>query len=182
VVEVTVHDIAALVIEEQHRAGRPIDKLQLQKLLYLVQGAHIALAGTTAFRASFKAYANGPVIEEVESSYRNVTTGRDPLPGPVGGDPSKVDPDVAETVHEVLRLFGGWEGPNLERFVKKKGAPWRIARGDLPAGAQSRNEISLRDITEWFVTHRVDPNDKAVTPPADSPVFDDIDSMLADLG
>ena len=154
----TVHDVAALIIAQQHEAGRSIDKLQLQKLLYLVQGAHIAQEGTTAFRAPFRAYANGPVVEQVERTYREFTERTSPIPEALGGDPGRVDIAVADTVRLVLHHFGGWTGPNLERFVKKPMSPWRATRGDLPPGAHSRHEISLREITAWFVTQPLDPN------------------------
>lgn len=176
----TVHDIAAFLIEEQVAADRPIDKLQLQKLLFLVQGAHIGMAGTTAFRVPFLAYAHGPVIEQVEQTYREFTDGRHPIPRPLGGDSSNVDPEVQETARFILEHFGTWTGPNLEAYVKKPGSPWTRARVGIAKGAPSRNEIPLRDITRWFVTRPVTPGAR---PREDvDVVYDDIDSLLADLG
>lgn len=47
-------DVAAFIIEEQHKAGRTITLEQLQCLLYLVQGAHLMFWDEPAF--------NDPII------------------------------------------------------------------------------------------------------------------------
>lgn len=154
---VSVHDIAALIIEEQHAAGRSIDKMQLQKLLYLVQGANLTFWGEPAFREPLLAYRNGPVVSVVEETYRSATHGRRPLDRPLGGSPSRVSLEVAETVRTVLKHYGTWTATNLERFVKKPGSPWRASRRGLPLRAASRDEITLPAIAAWFDDNGIDP-------------------------
>lgn len=195
----TVHDVAAAVIEAQNAAGRSIDKMQLQKLLYLIQGAHIRYTGHPAFRADFLAYKNGPVVEQVESSYRNAVDGLDSIRTPIGGKASKLDPELRHTVDAVLEIYGGWDAPNLERHTKRAESPWRVARRGIPAGASSREPIPLSDIARWFVTHPVEPTPKEVRdlPPelaerereADEDIaagrvrsFDGAEDFLANLG
>src|SRR5688572_2701782 len=97
-----------MLIQEQHAAGRSIDKMQLQKLLYLVQGASLAFYGEPAFREPIAAYANGPVVPGVEETYRGQTAGRAPLTQPVGGRPESIPRPVQDIVRSVLRHFGGW--------------------------------------------------------------------------
>lgn len=152
------HDVAALLISEQHSAGRTIDKMQLQKLLYLVQGANLAYWGEAAFRESLRAYANGPVVANVEATYRDAAPGRDPLAAPIGGQPERLDADVVESVRSVLRFFGEWTARNLERFVKRPDSPWREVRGDLPDGEPSNAEIPVDLVAAWFHEHGVAPN------------------------
>lgn len=155
----TAHDVAAKLILEQRAAGRPIDKMQLQKLLYLVQAVHLAASGGPAFREPLLAYANGPVVEAVESTYRDATIGRTPLPRPLGGDPERLNETVVDSVRTVLEHFGEWGAPNLERYVKRgRPNPWRGARGDVPDGAPSRAAIEQAGIEAWIVARGINPN------------------------
>lgn len=154
----TVHDVSAAIIERQHAAGRPIDKMQLQKLLYLVQGGHLRRTGRPAFRADFLAYRNGPVVPQVEETYRDLADDRAPLDRAAGGYPERLEADLQETVDIVLELFGGWTAPNLEHYSKRAHSPWRVARGDVPNGQPSTNVIPLADIARWFLTRPLEPN------------------------
>lgn len=158
------HDVAAMLISEQTAAGRTIDKMQLQKLLYLVQGANLEFWGEPAFRDPFQAYARGPVVPNVEQTYRSAVEGAAPIPAAVGGPVAQLDDDVIETVRTVLRYFGGWTGPDLEGYVKQPGSPWRQARGNVPDGEPSRAEIPVRLIAEWFREHGVIPSSDESTP------------------
>lgn len=194
---VTVHDVAAALIEAQHNEGRTIDKMQLQKLLFLVQGAHLRLAGTPAFRAEFLAYKHGPVIEQVESTYRHLSNDGT-IDRPLGGRPERVDAELAETIATVIRVYGTWTGPNLERRTKQPRSPWRIARRGIPDGDKSREPIPLSDIARWFLTHPLDdpnPPEQDADPKvagreraADGDIaagrvesFDDVESFIASL-
>ncbi|HET9441993.1 MAG TPA: type II toxin-antitoxin system antitoxin SocA domain-containing protein [Acidimicrobiales bacterium] len=133
---ISAHDVAAALIERQLEAARPIDKLQLQKLLYLVQGVHSACWGAPAFREPIHAYRNGPVVRVVEETYRNATGGMTPLSDPMGGHPERLPFETADTVETVLRHFGSWTGPNLEAYTKRPGSPGgRSAATSLPASS-----------------------------------------------
>jgi len=153
----TAHDVAALLINEQHAAGRTIDKMQLQKLLYLVQGANLEFWGEPAFRERLLGFRNGPVVREVESTYRDASVGRDPLALPVGGHPERLNSELVETVRTVLKYFGAWTGSNLERYVKHGDTPWQLARGRIAEHESSDVEIPLPTIAAWFRTHGVNP-------------------------
>lgn len=173
-----VHDVAAALIERQHAQGRTIDKMQLQKLLYLVQGASIARTAKPAFRAAIRAYKHGPVVREVESTYRDVCANADPIPRVLGGNPAKLEPELSAVVDEVLDVFGTWTAPNLEKHTKDSGSPWRRARGSTPDGQPSSTEIALKDIVSWFVTHPIDPNAGEETRPRYEPGSPDPDGDI----
>lgn len=170
---VSAHDVAAFLIEEQNAAGRAIDKLQLEKLLFLVQGAHLELWGDAAFREPIKAYQRGPVVDVVEQTYREVVVGTEPILAPVGGHASRVPGEVAETINLVLNYFGSWTGPSLEKFVKQQGSPWRAARGGLSASAHSSMEIDRDLIKRWFARKGINPSPPRLSK-ADRELFDDL--------
>lgn len=151
----SAHDVAAVLIDKQHENGRNIDKMQLEKLLYLVLGAHFAMWNVRAFREVPLAYQRGPVIRNVEDVYRD---GPQTIPAPIGGDPTKVGPELLATIDLVLFHFGAWSAVRLERFTKLKGAPWSETRGDLPASAPSDREIAEPLIAGWFRKHGVNPS------------------------
>jgi uncharacterized phage-associated protein len=160
----TAHDAAAFLIAEQCAAGRPIDKMQLQKLLYLAQGAHLELWGRQAFEGSFQAYTRGPVEPAVERTYRNVSPGTDPIDRVVGGDPKALTPEEADTLRLVLHHYGSWTGPNLERLVKRPGSPWQKARGGLAPDASSREPIPADTMAGWFRRHGLAPTPPKILP------------------
>ncbi len=153
----TAHDVAAALITQQNAAGRTIDKMQLEKLLFVVQGAHCEMWGEPAFTGEFRAFKRGPVIEGVEASYRSAVEGKNPITEPLGGHPDRLPESVRETIDLVLDMYGTWTGPNLEKQVKKPGSPWTVARGDLPPDANSNIPIPNADIQAWYRRYGVQP-------------------------
>ena len=146
----SAHDVAALLIDKQLAAGRSIDKLQLQKLLYLVQGSNLVFWGEPAFREPIHAYRKGPVVRVVEETYREATDAWN-IDRPLGGRPDRLSTEVIETVEEVVRRFGTWSGPALEAFTKDSGSPWVMVRGNLAADEPSTQlEIPVTAMDEWF--------------------------------
>jgi uncharacterized phage-associated protein len=150
-------DVAAFIINEQHDAGRTVDKMQLQKWLYLAQGAHIAWFGDKAFNGEFRAYRKGPVERGVEQTYAKVVADRTPIPRAVGGHPDRLPQSVRDAVGAVLEEFGEWDGTRLESFTKFDGSPWKVTRGDLPPSAASGRTIPTELLTEWFKRRGVFP-------------------------
>ncbi|HEX9978628.1 MAG TPA: type II toxin-antitoxin system antitoxin SocA domain-containing protein, partial [Acidimicrobiia bacterium] len=59
-------DVAAALIEM--RPGP--DQMQLHKLLYLVQAAHLAWYGSPAFRERIEAWRWGPMVRRVAGHYK----------------------------------------------------------------------------------------------------------------
>ena len=154
---VNAHDVAAAIIERQHAADRTIDKMQLQKLLYLVQGAHIELWSEPAFRDGFQAYPRGPVVAGVEKTYRDAFGhGWEPIPNPVGGHPERLEARTVEIVSMVLDRFGSRSAVTLEALTKADGSPWSVARGDLAADASSQAVLDPAAIERWFGAHGID--------------------------
>lgn len=63
-------DIAKYIINKCIKLGRPISNLQLQKILYYVQGEYMKQKnGKLLFNNSIKAWQYGPVVPEVYYKY-----------------------------------------------------------------------------------------------------------------
>ena len=62
-------DVAAAIIEQQRDLGNTVDCSQLQRMLYLTQGAHLAMWDRPAFDDEILAGPDGPYVESVREIY-----------------------------------------------------------------------------------------------------------------
>lgn len=145
------HDVAALIIKSQRAGGRTVDKMQLEKLLYFVDGAHLQLWGTRAIRETPRAYKRGPVYRNVEETYRHLP--HDDITEPIGGRPDQVPSAIAATVDLVLRRMGSWDALTLEGACKAPDSPWRAARKGIPDSEPSSEQLDVSDMSKWFHAH-----------------------------
>lgn len=123
-----------------------VDGWKLQKLCYLVQGKHLAEAGTPAFRENIEAWTHGPVIDRLYQAHmrrRFVET--------VRGDAQNARSDevVARVIAQVAEEFGGWS-PRQLRALTRAQYPWIEARYGLGPADPSRREMSLDTMREYF--------------------------------
>ena len=58
-------DIAQYIITKCTRDGSPVSNLQLQKILYWVQGEYLAISGRPLFQEDFFSWQIGPVMPNV---------------------------------------------------------------------------------------------------------------------
>ncbi len=121
------------------RRRRPrIGKARLHKLLYYVQGYHLAWNGHTAFDDDIEAWQKGPVVAalwRVENESRSVEC-------------SETPPDsVCNVITYVLRRVGHCTGPDLVEATHAE-APWRDATN---AGTNVANQvISHESLANFF--------------------------------
>src|SRR3989304_1483054 len=92
-------DVTAALIEM--RPGP--DQMQLHKLLYLVQAAHLAWYGSPAFRERIEAWRWGPMVRRVAGHYRG--HGRYPIAQAQGGDPGRLPPRTRKVAERVVQRF-----------------------------------------------------------------------------
>ncbi len=146
-------DVAAALLAQ--RGEQAIDQMKLHKLLYLVQAGSLAWFGRPAFDEAIEAWTWGPVVQRVAGYYMNFR--RQPIPGPVIGDPTKLDERVMWLVDEILTVYGRLTGPQLAALTKQAGSPWKEARGRLPDEAWSDVDIPQPLISEYHRKHGVLP-------------------------
>lgn len=136
----------------------PMSHLKLQKLLYLIEGYHLAYFTESLIDDKFQAWTHGPVSRKVYDSLKDKSR----LYADVGYEPaSDSDPDPAilvqslltqdqiDLVNEVLDLYDKESGFELEALTHAQ-TPWINARNGLPLGAKCENVISKEDMKQYF--------------------------------
>lgn len=128
----------AAVAAEVRRRRKGTGKVELHKLLYYVQGYHLAWEGRPAFIEEIEAWETGPVVAPLwpDASYHDVSAARETLPE-----------TVRNTVTYVLGRFGHMTGKELIDATHAED-PWRGATGN--GRAVSNRMISHESLIEFF--------------------------------
>lgn len=136
---VSAHDVA----DELRQRLRDVGVVKLHKLLYYVQGWHIAHTGKPMFTEAIKAWANGPVIADLWADEKH-GRGR-PAPRQLG-------PSLLATIEYVVERYGEFSGEDLIRLTHAED-PWRdISESDDPA-TSTDPEIGHEALARWFTRH-----------------------------
>ncbi|MCC6488184.1 MAG: DUF4065 domain-containing protein [Candidatus Hydrogenedentes bacterium] len=138
-------EIAAYLISQFQEAGDPLDNLKLQKLLYYVQGWHLALLDKPAFGERLEAWVHGPVQPATYGEYKHYRW--NPITDEV--QRPKLDGELSELIKEVLDAYGGETGYELELRTHHE-PPWLEARGGIPDDQESNAVISQASMKEYF--------------------------------
>lgn len=123
--------------------GEPISNLQLQKILYFIQGNHLAKKGEPLFDADFDAWKYGPVIPDIYYEYcmngaskiRNVEA------------LEEISPEIKDEIDPIiqkLRVLYPWD---LVEKTHNVGGAWDKTFQD---GKGERHRIPKEAIKEEF--------------------------------
>jgi len=138
----TVFDTAKYIL---HSKGR-MSTMKLQKLCYYCQAWSLVWDDTELFPEEFEAWANGPVCRDLFAQTRgqfSVTEDDEP------GDISNLTAEQKETIDSVLDYYFPHNAQWLSELTHLED-PWKEARGDAPAGAQSVNIISKESMAMYY--------------------------------
>lgn len=125
--------------------GENITNLRLQKLLYYVQGFHLAMNdGAPLFEEPIVAWQHGPAVRAVWARFRD--RGADALPTPPDFDPEAVDAEAREAIEEAYGVYGQYSARGLRNLTHEE-APWR----DTPIG----ETIAREALHRYFADHLV---------------------------
>lgn len=144
------YEIARYIVNFFQEAGDPLTNLKLQKLLYYVQGWHLALRdGEPAFGDRLEAWIHGPVQPGVYGQYKHFRW------NPITDEVAKPDLDapLKEVLDAVLEAYGADSGFELELRTHGE-RPWLDARGNLPPDTESNKVLSREVMREFFATLR----------------------------
>lgn len=121
--------------------GELFSNMKLQKLLYYVQGFHLAVFNEPLFDESIEAWMYGPVVPSVYEHYQNYgNKGIEP-----SGEVITLSDKEEALFEEVLRIYGNYSAIGLMNFTHNE-MPWR----DTPEG--KGNIISQDKLKEFFRT------------------------------
>ncbi len=127
---------------------------KLQKLLYYAYGWTLALLNESAddiqnrlFSDKFKAWIHGPVIPYIYAKYKEY--GWQLIPMVDDFDETVFSPDVLDILNQVWDVYGSYTGNDLETISHRE-EPWIKARGNTPAYEACSNELSDKDIFDYF--------------------------------
>ena len=127
---------------------------KLQKMLYYAYSWGLVLLNdddknlsNKLFDANFEAWVHGPVIPSVYFEYRpfgfqNIPQSSSPTPDPK-------DEDVKDVLDQVMSVYGGFNGNQLERLTHSE-EPWKNARIGLLPMDSSSNVIDDKIIYNYY--------------------------------
>jgi len=126
----------------EEESGDGISNLKLQKLLYYVQGFHLAIKGSPLFGDEIKAWQHGPVIPDVYHEYKEFGSG---YITKKADDVSDVEDnsDVKEIIDEVFQVYGQFSAWKLREMTHQE-PPW--------TKTQMNQTISTSLMKEYFDT------------------------------
>lgn len=135
----------------------PMSHLKLQKLLYLIEGYHLAYYGCSLIDDDFEAWTHGPVSRKIFDLLKDksrlyadlhyVGESDKPLPSEIIAN--SLTEDQFELVNEVLELYDKETGLALEALTHSQ-SPWINARGTVPLYEKCTNVISKNDMQSYF--------------------------------
>lgn len=102
--------------------GETITNLKLQKLLYYVQGFHLAIKGEKLFSNKVYAWNYGPVVVDVYHEFKEY--GANPLPVPNNFDYDSIPEEVQDLIDEVWDVYGQYSALKLMNLTHEE-SPWK---------------------------------------------------------
>ena len=138
----TAKDVAEyLVWLAEHDDSEPMTNLKVQKLLYYVQGFHLAIDGKPLFNDLIEAWIHGPAVSSVFHQYK--THGSDRIQRTVEVDQLDLTPEQKELINDVYRVYGQFSAGGLRNLTHSE-PPWL----NTPQG----QPITLSAMKDFFST------------------------------
>ena len=137
----TAIDIAKYIVYSFQNVGDYISNMKLQKLLYYIQGWHLAIYNTAAFDEKLEAWELGAVQPEVYYKYKKYEF------RPITEDVEEpiLDENLVELIDKILDEYGGETGFALHQLMQEEKA-WLNAYKKKGF----RNEIKKSAIKKFF--------------------------------
>lgn len=147
-----INDVTDYLIVRLDEAGVGMNVLKLHKLLYYVQGWHLAMKDRPLFQGTFQAWVHGPVSRQVYDRFSGTHTmysllsPRDVRPGFDFGD---LNPAERAHVDEVIEAYAQYSGTQLEEMTHSE-APWLQARGGRRPADRCETELDEAVMRDFF--------------------------------
>lgn len=147
----TARQLAHYIVARCDADGTPVNEMQLQRMLYMLQVTFIrASGGMLLFTDEFDAYPCGPIIASVHAEY--VQEGSRPIYAhdAITSDDIGLDSHVAAFVDDGIRRLRNMYPRDLVRITQGNGSPWSAAyehEGMRHIGNDALIRTALRDQT-----------------------------------
>ncbi|OAN53909.1 hypothetical protein A6A04_13540 [Paramagnetospirillum marisnigri] len=129
--------------------GEALTQLGLQKLVYLCQGWHLALADGELFREDIYAYEFGPVVRELRHRFRFL--GANPLPMmPITDAERVLSAGAKRVIDDVWSHYGKMPTSALVDLTHAPGSPWSQVWNSADAEERENLHIPQALIRDWF--------------------------------
>lgn len=139
-----VNDIAKKIIAKVDiDAGDVITNLKLQKLLYYVQGFHLAAFDEPLFNDEIEAWMYGPVVPSVYDNY--ALQGKSPLYNDDSYKPISLTEDEEDLFNQVYDAYGQFSAVKLMNLTHEE-TPWKTTE------TGKGNIISKGILKDYFKT------------------------------
>ena len=117
-------NIAKYIVNKAYSEDYPVSNLQLQKLLYFVQGESIQRLGDTAFPEELEVWSYGPVVRDVYKEFKMY--GAKPIYCNYSN--TIVNEELNSLVDEILEKHGKKSAWYLVQMTHAEGTPWKVAK------------------------------------------------------
>jgi uncharacterized phage-associated protein len=148
--------VANYLLDLADGESRAIDPLQMQKLVYLSEGWHLALLNAALVREQFEAWKRGPVVPDLYHALKHF--GGDPIRGRIktfefgtGRLVAVPAPDAAasrDLVRDTWEVYKRYTGSQLVTLTHERGSPWDVAWRRANGAPDER--IEKEAIQAWF--------------------------------
>jgi len=139
----SVFDVAQYILEKNGE----MTAMKLQKLVYYSQAWNIAWTDNALFPERIEAWADGPVCPELFQLHKHSFK----LAKLSKGSASRLSGQDKKTIDKVIAFYGD-KSPQWLSDLTHMEAPWRDARGALPARMRSQREITPKSMGEYYAS------------------------------
>lgn len=138
-------DIANKIVNSiDTEKGDTISNLKLQKLLYYMQGFHIAIFDTPLFEEKVVAWNYGPVVREVYHHFSKFQSGHIVLDADT--EIISLNPNQEDLFNQVMKEYGQYSAIKLMDMTHEEN-PWKSVFFSNPNG-----EITVELLKEYFIS------------------------------
>jgi uncharacterized phage-associated protein len=132
--------VANAFIELGEGSHRRLTNMQLQKLVYIAHGWHLALKGEPLLYDVVQAWEWGPVIPRLYNRLKKYGAGYVTEHIKTKHQPVLPDSPEMQLLSGVWRAYGRFSGPQLSSMTHTEGTPWRDTWESHPYG-EIRTEV-----------------------------------------
>lgn len=122
----------------------PMTQKKIQKLCYYAQAWYIALTDNKLYNDELQAWIHGPVSPKLYERFKGY--GYNKIPKKIS---TIQDSEIQEFVQQIYRIYGNLDGDQLEELTHQE-KPWKNAREGKQPYEASNNEISIKDMADYF--------------------------------